>query len=76
MRRYFTPLVYTSDGMAGRDSRAEEKRLYTLLAEKGQREYSKMVGFVRARMSLSVVRGNTLLVEGLPRYSPPLRCDD
>ena len=50
--------------MSGRDSRAEEKRLYTLLAEKGQRDYSKMVGFVRARMSLSVVRGNTLLVRG------------
>ena len=62
MRRDFTSLVYTVDGMAGRDSRAEVKRLATLLAEKWWREYSEMVGFLQVWMSLSVVRANTLLL--------------
>ena len=34
MRRDFAPFLYTVDGIAGRDARAAEKRLYTLLAEK------------------------------------------
>ena len=37
----------------------------SLLATKHDRQYSEMVGFVRARrMSLAVIRSNTLLLRG------------
>ena len=35
-----------------------------LLSYKLKREYSKMCGFVRARMSLAIVRCNSLLFRG------------
>ena len=63
-RRDFTPLVYSVDGMAGRETRMAEKRLASQLAWKWKREYSEMVGFVRTRMCLAVLRANTLLIRG------------
>ena len=38
MKRNFTSLVYTVDGMSGRYVRAAEKRLTELLAEKWRRD--------------------------------------
>jgi hypothetical protein len=63
-RRTFTPLVYSVDGMACKEALAFEKRLASLMATKHERRYSEMVGFVRARMSLAVIRSNTLLLRG------------
>jgi hypothetical protein len=63
-RRSFTPLVYSVDGMACKEACAFEKRIASLLATKHDRQYSEMVGFVRARMSLAVIRANTLLLRG------------
>jgi hypothetical protein len=40
MRKDFTPMVYSVDGIAGRESRNAEKRLATHLAGKWNREYS------------------------------------
>ena len=64
MRRDFTPLVYVVDGIFRKDARGADKRLSSHLDKKWRREYSEMVGFVQARMSLSVVRSNTLLLRG------------
>ena len=50
--------------MAGRETKMAEQRLAELLAGKWKREYSEMVAYVRARMTLAVVRANTLLVRG------------
>ena len=69
-RRTFTPLVYSVDGMACKEARAWEKRVASLLSTKYGREYSEMAGYVRARMSLAVVRQNTLLLRGA-RSRPP-----
>lgn len=63
-RRSFAPIVYSVDGMACKEAKAFEKRIASLLASKMDRRYSEMVGFVRARMSLAVVRSNTLLLRG------------
>ena len=63
-RRDFTPLVYSVDGMAGRETKMAERQLARALAHKWNREYSEMVAFVRARMALAVVRSNTLLLRG------------
>ena len=61
-RKDFTPLCYSVDGMACKAARAAEKRLASLLSVKWDRQYSEMVNFVRTRMSLAVVRSNTLLL--------------
>ena len=63
-RGTFAPLTYSVDGMACKEAKAFEKRVASLLATKLGRQYSKMMGFVRARMSLTVVRSNTLLLRG------------
>ena len=63
-RRSFTPLIYSVDGMTGREAQAFEKRIAHLLAKKWERHYSELRGFVRGRMALSVVRSNSLLLRG------------
>ena len=40
------------------------------LAGKWDREYSEMVGYVRTRMALAVVRANTLLIKGAAVEEP------
>jgi len=71
-RKSFTPLVYSVDGMPCKEAKAFEKRVASLLASKWERRYSEMVGFVRARMSLAIVRSNTRLLRGA-RTSRPQR---
>ncbi|KAL7503627.1 hypothetical protein ACHAXN_001389 [Cyclotella atomus] len=63
-RRDFTPLVYSVDGMSGRETRQAERKIASALSHKWHREYSEMVAFVRARMALSVVRSNSMLLRG------------
>ena len=63
-RRTFMPVVYSVDGMACKEAKAYEKRVASLLATKWDRRYSEMVGFVRGRMSLSVIRANTMMLRG------------
>jgi hypothetical protein len=63
-RKDFVPLVYSVDGISGREAKSAERRLASALAWKWKRHYSEMCGYVRARMALSVVRANTLLIRG------------
>lgn len=63
-RRDFTPLVYSVDGVPCEEAKAAERRLAGLLAQKWERNYSEMCGYVRTRLCLSVVRSNTLLLRG------------
>ena len=60
----FTPMVDSADEIPRADTLAAQKRLAALLSYKLKREYSEMCGFVRARMSLSIVRSNILLLRG------------
>jgi hypothetical protein len=64
MRKDFTPLVYTVDGIAGREARNAERRLASHLGTKWRKGYSEMVHYVRVRMALAVVRANSLLIRG------------
>ena len=51
MRKYFTPMVNSVDGIAGREARNAEKRLATHLACKWNREYYvEMNSYVRVRV--------------------------
>jgi hypothetical protein len=68
-RKDFTPLCYSVDGMACKAAKAAERRLAQLLSVKWDRQYSEMVNFIRTRMSLSVVRSNTLLLRSERAHS-------
>ena len=59
-------MVYSADRIPGAEALAAQKRLAALLSYKLKREYSEMCGFVRARMSLAIVRSNSLLLR-VPR---------
>ena len=61
-RRNFTPMIYSADKIPGAEALAAQKRLAALLSYKLNWEYSEMCGFVRARMSLDIVRSNSLLL--------------
>ena len=61
-RSYFTPMVYSTDGIPGLETLDTQKRLATLLSFKLKREYSDFCVFVRERMSLVIVRSNSLLL--------------
>ena len=57
-------IVYYADGILGSEALAAQKRLAALLSYKPKQEYYEMCGFLRARMSLAIVRCNSLLLRG------------
>ena len=73
LRKDFTPMVYSVDGIAGREAQNAEKRRATHLASKWNRGYSQMVYYVRVRMAIAVVRANSLLIRGSRDRQQPRR---
>ena len=57
-------MVYSTDGIPGAEALSAQKRLAALLSYKLKRKYSEMCGFVQARISLAIVRSNSLLLCG------------
>ena len=57
-------MVYSADGIPRAEDLAAQKRLAALISYKLKREYSEMCGSVQARMSLAIVRSNSLLLCG------------
>ena len=57
-------MVYSAYRIPGSEALAAHKRLAALLSYKLKRGYSEMCGFVRARMSIAIVRFNSLLLRG------------
>ena len=57
-------MVYSAYGIPGAEALAAQKRLAALLSYKLNPECSEMCGFVQARMSLAIVRSNSLLLRG------------
>ena len=55
-------MLYCAEIIPSTEAFAAQRRLDFLLINKLEWEYSEMCGFVRARMSLAVVRSNTLLL--------------
>ena len=47
---------------------AYEKRIANLLAVKWNRDYSSVVGWVKAWVALVVLRSNTILLKGIRRH--------
>jgi hypothetical protein len=52
-RRHFSPFVAATDGLLGKESRTLLKKLSALLAEKWEKPYSEICGYVNARMSIA-----------------------
>ena len=57
-------MVYSADRIPRAEALATHKRLAALLSYNMNWEYSEMCGFVRARMSLAIVRSSSLLLRG------------
>ena len=69
-QRSFTPLVFSVDGLLGKETSAAVKRLASLLSKKWSSKYSAVCGFLRARLSLALVRatGRCLRAERCPMW--------
>ena len=72
-RKHFTPLVYSIEGFPGPETKAAERRLGQLLSEKLSRPYSEMVGWLRQRMSISIIRHVSLLLRGMRTHTTRLQ---
>ena len=57
-------MVYSADGILIVEALAAQKRLSALLSYKLKREYSEIRVFVQVRMSLAIVRSNSLILRG------------
>ena len=55
-RRHFTPLVASVDGLLGVEFEASLKRLAAKVARKWESPYSQVCGYLRARVSISLIR--------------------
>ena len=53
-------MFYSADRIPVAEALAAQKRLAALLSYKLKQEYSEICGFVRAKMSLMIVRSNSL----------------
>ena len=58
------PLCYSVDGMAGKEAKAFEKRIASMLATKWERSYSEMVGYICGLMAISVVKATIVILWG------------
>jgi hypothetical protein len=72
-RKHFTPFVVSTDGLIGPEAGELLKRLSLRLANKSERLYSVVCGFVSARMSIAIVHATHLCLGGsrvpLPQIS-------
>jgi hypothetical protein len=64
MQKDFTPLVYSVDGITGREAKNAEKHLAYHLSEKWHKPLPQMVHYVWIRMSIAMVHANSLLIRG------------
>ena len=73
MRKDFIPLVYSVDGIAGREAKNAEKRLAYHLTEKWHKQLPQMVHYVRIQMAMIavVVCANSLLIRGSRDWQRP-----
>jgi hypothetical protein len=72
MRKDLTPLVYSVNGITGREAKNVEKRLADHLLEKWHKQIPQMVYNVWIRMTIATVHANSLLICGSrDRQGPP-----
>lgn len=67
--QHFAPLVFTVDGVPGKEAKAFTKHLAAKLAAKWKREHSETCTFVRARLQMALVRSTSLCLRGTRNHS-------
>jgi hypothetical protein len=67
-RRHFTPFVVSTDGLIGKEAKTLLKKLSSLLADKWEKPYSVVCGYVNAQLSIAIVRATHHCLRG-PRIS-------
>ena len=63
-RRDFIPFIVSIDGCLGNAAEIFLKRISRKLAEKWQRAYSQVVGFIKARISIAILRASSHCLRG------------
>jgi hypothetical protein len=63
-RTHFTPFVVSTDGLIGKEAKTMLKKLSSLLAEKWEKPYSVVCGYVNAQVSIAIVRATHLCLRG------------
>ena len=63
-RRDFVPFIVSTDGCMGESARVFLRRLGRHLAAKWQRAYSQVAGFLKARMSVAILRASSYCMRG------------
>jgi hypothetical protein len=54
-RHHFTPFMVSTDGLIDKEAKTLLKKLSSLLAEKWEKSYAKVCGYVNAQMSIAIV---------------------
>jgi len=63
-RKDFVPFVASADGLLGREAKAFLQRLAAHLADKWQRPYAPVCGYIHTRVAISLVRASHLCIRG------------
>ena len=63
-RRHFTPFVVSTDGLIGKEAKTLLKKLSSLLADKWEKPYSVVCGYVNAQLSIAIVRATHHCLRG------------
>jgi hypothetical protein len=63
-RWHVSPFVQCTGGLLGKESQTFLKKLSALLAEKCEKGYSEICGFVNAEMSIAIVQATHLCLQG------------
>jgi hypothetical protein len=75
-RQTFTPLVFSVDGLLGKEATAASKRLASCLAAKWKRSYSEVCGLVRSQLSIALIRSSSRCLRAdrnqTHRFHPPI----
>ena len=70
----FTPLVFATTGGIGKEAEVVFKRLASLMSEKTTEPYSSVMGWIRSRISFSLLRSALICLRG--SRSSPNRADN
>ena len=63
-RRHFAPFVVSTDGMIGKEAKTLLRKLSHLLADKWEKPYHEVCGYVTALMSIAIVRATHRCIRG------------
>jgi hypothetical protein len=63
-RRHFIPFVVSTDDLIGKEAKTFLKKLSSLLAEKWEKPYSVVCGYVNAQVSIAIVQATHRCLRG------------